>query len=725
MSAGIKPQVLGIRSLGIGFAALFLLVSSSPLLAADLGIRALSEVFWSDAMEPEQKKRLEVLLAGEAGTGSPGLLAEHLERGFPGLWAEGKARVGGDTLADEVEDLLHFALRMSNYQQRRYQYGQDKTIFRLYLSGSLSLLNLGTGETLGSRTTTVFVEEEVLGVPERLSDAAYRDMEARATKNLVKELVLGAKKHLTPETQEAHVAGQHKGRVVLARGYQDGGFSGEVFQVGAGAMLRVTSVQEHLSLAAFMGSGAKPTAGDVVSRVGPPTKGDDAPRLMVFVPDSDEWVVPGVLAGSFGQWFGDALVEAGFTVIPMSDDLVKSQRDEGATIDISSEALEGAMVKPDILVMPQVLRHATYKQRHEEKEADIFILEMVVSCTFIDVATGTVLFGASKSDKEQEILTDWGRQTDVMEVFQKIARRVSTKLASEAFENFKPRRASGSVTGPATPAGEVSWKLEKDIPLGLGTIAEVLMRSKEFKHPQTGASVGFVEEYVGTVRVTGSGNKVTKEVGSVIGTTVPVGPGHRIRAVVGSQGNDDRVIQLGSLALNVVGTNALSEDDVRKIVNGATHTSGHFRTALDNAGRTVLEKAGAELGSGSYVVDDAGDELAMEAATHRVDIRLKLGASELETKGKKLSRSFRADLEAVLVNLETGQGETLEGCKTCPTEVYTMWKSNSFEGRKKKKSVVMGLRDEDAPAHLKQVTFESVQELMRRLRLLSDKARAK
>jgi hypothetical protein len=52
-----------------------------------------------------------------------------------------------------------------------------------------------------------------------------------------------------------------------------------------------------------------------------------------------------------------------------------------------------------------------------------------------------------------------------------------------------------------------------------------------------------------------------------------------------------------------------------------------------------------------------------------------------------------------------------------------MWKGKTLKARQRKGEVVMGLRDDDAGNHVKGVVFDGMTELMRRLRLLSDKAK--
>jgi hypothetical protein len=540
---------------------------------------------------------------------------------------------------------------------------------------------------------------------------------------LTQRLVTDVKERLSPGLIQTTVAGQHRGRVVLARGYLDGGFRGEIFKTDKGKTLRVTSVQERLSLAEWGGSGPPPIAGTPLSRHGAPSVGANAPRLMVFVPNPDETVAPGVSAAELGQWFSDDLVESQFVVIPMSADLFSSKQVEAAIVNVDAAKIGlGAMVKPDILVVPEILRQATYTQRDDEREADIFTLELVVSCTFIDVATGTVLYGTTTSLSKDEVLQDWGRQTDVMESFKKLAMDASRGLAGQAGKEFKPRRAYGKIKSAADANGQVTWTLDS-APLGLGTVAEVLMRSKEFKDPSTGKSIGFVEDLIGTVKVTGSKGKATKEQGRVLVAVVPLGPGHRVRAVVGTASGDRRIVRMGDVSIDISGAPGLTESAVRTTLSGALHTNGHFRTALGAHGRKVLEQAGAELGSGSYQVDESTSEMPMDPATHQVDIQVKASAAPAKKKGKMISRDYRFDVTASLTDLESGEGAMLKGCKTCPTRVYTMWKGKTLKARQRKGEVVMGLRDEDAGNHVKGVVFDGMTELMRRLRLLSDKAK--
>ena len=697
--------------------AAIVILASSAASADELALRALPEVLVSDAVRAQvPAPDLDSLTAALQAS-----LEAELAAAYPAAWAAGLARESATQMETELEDLLYFALRISRHQTRRFQYGEDKTFFSLYLTGSLTLLNLGTGEMLGSRTFTVILRKEVMGAPADLPQADKVANARKAGGALVDALVEQFQQRFEPGVIEAVVAGQNKGRIVVARGYLDGAYRGEVFKVGQQGIVRLTSVQEQLSVGEFLGApAAKPIVGTVLSRIGAPNPPGETPRMAVFVADSGAEVAPGVTSGELAQWVGDNLVEAGFTVIPSSTELFTVQNIEAGTVNVSADKLTESMASPDIIVAPSVLRHVIYAQHDEESGSDINVLEVVVTATFIDVATGTVLYGTSVDGNTEEVTQEGGRQTDPTLAFTGLVKDASLQLAVRAGDEFRPRRAYGKLRGPAGPDGMISW-VPDGVPLGLGTVAEVLAPSRPFVNPVDGSSIGFVEEPVGTIKVTGSKAKAKAEQGRVMVSIVPLTAGQRVRAVVGTASTDLRVVELGRLEVEVSGADPSIEAAVRDSALAALYTGGHFRATLDARDRAILEEASFELTSGNYA-DLSLDEVQGATATHRLDITAQLVATPAETVGKLIQRKFRVEVTGSLVNLETGQAETLLSPSKGAVQVYDMWMERELRARDRRNRAVMGLRDEDVPAHLSALSFGTLAELTRRVRVLADKA---
>jgi hypothetical protein len=691
----------------------------SPSLASggELGLRSLPEVLWSDQAEAAVASLGDgAEIEGELLVALSGSLA----RAFPEAWATGLSRSASNSMEMELTDLLHFGLRISRVQERAVHYGDAKTIFQIYLTGSLTLLNLGTGETLGSRTFTIVQGVNRVGHQDLLDDAGRAEGIKRAGALLVQELVAQCRARFQPGEIRAYVAGRHKKRAVLAYGFLDGASRGDVFSLEGGGNLRLTNVQERLSMGSVHGGVGLPKVGTELSRIGAPRVASDAPRLMVLAGRADQVVAPGVTGGELAQWVGDALVESGFTVIPGPAVLTGSQMSESGAVNVSLDKIVGAMTLPDILVIPSVLQHRVSAQRDEELGIEMFLVDVVLTTSFVDVGTGTVLYGTSVTDSRSELSTDTGRQIDPRDSFPGLIKDAALVLGARVGEEFKPRRAYGKISGPVAPNGTVRWKPEGR-PLGFGTVAEVLTRSVEFKSPVSGESIGFVEEVSGTVKVVESRPNAKNERGRVIISTTPIEAGQRVRAVVGTESADTRIVRLGKI--DVPGDSAvLSEDELRAVASAALETSGHFRAALDDSGLEVLKEASQGFNSGVFAVHSA-NESPVEPASHRMDITIRLSVDPLKRKGKRVHREFFCDISASLVNLESGRPETLLSPSQGAVEVYVMRQSSKLGPvRLRKGVVILGLREEDVPGHLRRLAFSALVDLNRRLRKLADKA---
>ena len=684
--------------------------SSAGTRDAGFALRLVPEILFSDVAVDAMGTDGRDLLALE--------LASHLQSevssAFPEAWQAGAARADSDDMQRELEGLLHLALRISRYQVREVRYGDEKTVFCLYLTGSLSVLNLGTGEVLEGRVATALRQDESLGPARGRSLAALRASEARAARALIETLVSDLADRFAPGLIEVDVVGRHGGRDVLARGYMDGGYAGEVFQLPEGGHVRVVQVQERLSLAEPLTPGARALAGAVVRRFGQPAAGSKAPRLMVIPAQADVEVAPGVSGGELAQWLSDGLAKEGFPVLPTATDLDFAQFEEAATIDVSREQLVGNMVRPDIYVVPWVVRHGVLEQEDPEREANVYLLSVEVGCSFVDASNGVVLHGARVVGGAEEYTRESGRQTDVLGAFVGLTKDAAAQLAAETFESFKPSRAYGTVLGPVSATGSLKWRLDGPA-LGRGTIGELLARSKDFTNPRTGEGLGPVESLIGTVRTTG--RKAAVEEGRLLASSQAVATGQRIRAVVGSsRAGGSRVIALGTVTAR--SNRWLPERRLFSIGQAVLGTSGLFRALLDDRVAPELMTIREQLEtSESYALEGrVGTE--QTAATHRLDLEVEFTVGAAEEHRRLVERTFRVDLTGTLVDLETGKPEILHSPSKGEVEQYQMWLEHHLKAKKRGDSVLVGFAEQDIDTQLETLTIAAIQELLRRLALL-------
>ena len=687
-------------------------VGIGPALAGDdgFGLRLLPEVLWAEAAaesfgESRASSIDEVIHAQ---------LQESAADAFPGAWEAGLARSEGGPMQLELGGLFHLALRVSRYQVREIRYGDEKTLYNLYLTGSLSILNLGSGEILEGRTATVLHQSEVLGSAGRSADAVQA-ADRGAARTLVRTLVDDLAERFSPGLIEAEVVGQYGKRDVLARGYLDGAYEGEVFRLPDGGRVRLEQVQERLSLGNPLGPGGRPAVGSVVRRVGQAASAGDAPRLMVVPVDPDGEAGPGVSGGELAQWLSDGLAQAGFPVLPSAADLNLSQMSEAAELDVARDQIVGSMVRPDVFVIPWVVRHGLQEQADAERDANVYLLTVEVGCSFVDASTGIVLHGARTTITAEEYTQAVGRQADVAGAFVGLIKDAAGRLATEAADSFRPRRAYGTLLGPADAGGEIRWRPDGPL-LGRGSTAALLSRSKEYTSPRTGTTLGAVENLIGRVRVNSGGGETER--GRVLTATQPAARGQRIRATVrsGGGGGGTRVVELG--AVSVDRASVLSEEQLRHIGQSVLATSGLFMAVLDDHEMPSLGWTKDELSdSASYdLTREDGQETTL--ATHRLDLRLTFRVGETEARKRLLRRAFKIEITGSLIDLATGTAEVLHSPSKGDVLEYSMWLEREIFAKESRNALAVGFGDEDVPGQLEALTVDALQEFMRRVTLL-------
>lgn len=682
--------------------------------ADEISLRVLPETLWSPAARSMAGDQLADAVEVAARRG----LEAALPRLSPEAAARGASLDSASGMRRDAEGLVHLGFRASRFEVQRTEFGQDKTVFSVFVTGTLFLVNLGTGEFLAARTFTSIAQSEKRGVAV-LDAAESRHLAEAATADVVMVLVdqLVARIHLgTIEAPVVGTVGQN--RVVLARGYLEGAYRGEGFSIPGhvGATARIESVQEHLSVA-VLEPGTHLAAGSTLSRPGLIMRGGAAPLILVHSPDPDALVAPGVSGGELLSWVEDNLSSAGFWVVPSGTALIASQLAEAAHVDIAESVLVNAQAMPDVVAVPSVFNVLSFLEHDEETASDIHVLEVGLSLAFVGLQTRTVDCGAWKRASKTEVIQEGGRSADVQRAFRGLLKDAAIGAAEQAVTKYDLQRSVATLRNPPDASGHLSWKVGQ-LPLGLGTVAEVVRLGREYVDPRDGRSLGRIEEVVGTVVVEGSGS--ARESGRVMAAAVPVVPGMQLQAVSSTQAVGRRVVKLGTVDLDS-GSTILTREVVERSVRAALHSSGVFRTSPDDLEPGLLASVRRELDGGGFSSEGARDADGREPAmaTHILNLRLGLDAGSLSGSKKLSERVLTVNLAASLLDDVSGQPVRLVDPKGKEWTEYSMWQRRTLKAKERRGQIAVGLGDADAADQLDKLTFDAVLELLRRLGLMA------
>ncbi len=687
----------------------------------EVALRPLTPVMVSKGMarsaDPVVRKALE-----EKTTA---VLQKELVARFPEAAAAGKARENSASVNLELSDLLHLGLRLSRAQLRTIHFGNERTDFHLAVTGTLFVVNLGTGEVLAARSLTARASSKKSGNVNSPPADLLAGLTDQASNQLVTELATRLGKEFKPGRIEAKVVDTYRGVVVLGRGYMDGAYNGEVFQLpGEGGKparnFSIFQTQDRLSLARPTSPGGLPKNGDTLVRFGMAATASNTPRLMVAraPEDGDASVPPGVAVEDVDQWAEDLLADAGFVVIPSAGDLVRAQLKEAAQGDVAEKALVGAQVSPDLAVIARVDRHQRLTRFDEKSSSENLVMEVTTSLAFVDVRTGAVLYGASASESRQDVIQEGGKQFDPDDIFPGLTKDALLAVATKAASGFKPRLATGKADKAA--GSSLSWPVS-GIPAGQGTVVEVYRAAKEVKDGK-GGSYGFVEELVGTAKVIESDPK--REKAQVMALTTTALPGLRIKAVSGTAAADTRLVAVGNLDMQ--GGSGISwkpsASQLRSLARTGLYSSGAFRAVVDGDLISRLQGATNFLSSGAFEAGgDAVAEVKAASPTHLWVVDVKLSAQPLAQKaGGKVSRTLRVDVGLTLVDGESGQPVTLKTSKGDTMTRFPYYLERTLEAKESKGKVAVGMADEDLPANFELLLLDAFTKAAAATRKLAD-----
>jgi len=615
--------------------------------------------------------------------------------------------------------LLHCGYRTSRVELQRTTYGQDKTIFSLIITGSLFLVNLGTGEVVAARTSTAIAQTEQAGEIQELPSEDTLALAGTTASSLVDTLLVSLAERAQLGLVEAIVAKQLDAtRVVVAHGALDGAYRGESFGIEGlpGVTARLVAIQGRFSVALL----SEPRSLDVgrrLSRPGLRLAGGQAPRLLVQISNPDLAVAPGVTAGEIGTWVEDGLAQAGFAVVPSGAAFLAAQLAEASDINIATSALVGAQSLPDLVVLPSVVDVLVFEERDEDTRSDIHVLEAGVALAFVPVRGGTVDFGVVERARRTETIQEGGRTIDLNRAFKALLKDAALTATAVAGRDYSVRTLSSTLTSPASPAGVVNWAVDV-APLGAGTVAEVFRLGPEIPDPQDGVSLGRLEELVGTVRVESSTSR--KESGTVMAAATPLQPGMLVRAIASTRSMDRHIVELGQVTI-LEPSLPMPARRVRSSVLAALHGAPAFRSTPSAEAGDWIEGLSRELSSGAYS-PAPGDESRMVTGlppTHRLELDLLFEAGPVEASGRLVERVLKISVNARLIDLEAGESVTLVDPQGKAWTEYPMWQRRTLRAKKTRGKLAVGLADSDVSEQLEKLLFEAATELYRRLGIMA------
>lgn len=647
-----------------------------------------------------------------------------LNETFASAMARGEERASMP-LSKTLGSVVHVGFKVSRAEELLTRFGRDKTIASIYLTGSIFVTNLQTGDLLASRSLTCVQPRDYVGVVDGLRDEDRPGVVSAAAELCMTTLTAQLAETFEPGRTVAHVVGQAGDKWVIDRGFLQGGYAGEVFLVedDPATQVRIVEVQERLALAT---APRKLARGTRLTRFGVLVDGGDAPRMMTMPGSAVRLVAPGVVEAEVSQLAADALSDAGFVLLPQTDAMFLAKDLESGLLNVTRETLVGRQSRPDVVVLPEVTR-AMWTEREESSGVVTVTLDVQVAASFVDLRTGVVLYGTTETAGTSWEAKKGGRVVDPQTRFAGLIKDAYQALAQRSADAFSLQRGMATLEGRPSPSGEVSWTPDGGA-LGAGTIAEILAKGPEMTDLQ-GASLGRVETVVGSLRVLpGGGRKPGTERGQVMSRSIPVVGGMRIRGLPGTGTRDGRVFTLGSLTLD--GGGLVEAARMRQQLKTALYVSPHLRSTLAPEDHARLADTFTHLASSSFALTSKPGH-APTAASHTWNVDLSLSATPLErvtTNRRKglveASRQLTATTTLAVTEVATGSAERLVHPRTGAVfdTGYPYERALTLKGQERQGVLPHGMDGAELSLTAGPFVFEVGQELVRRARLMLDAA---
>lgn len=690
----------------------------------EFALRALPSVVWTDTVYRAVGEAPIKAVEADLSTA----LVAAVEQAFPEPFARGKIRES-EALSRSLGSVLHVGLRVSRIQPTMTHFGTDKTTASIYLTSTVFVTNIQTGDILASRSLTCIQPKDYTGYIESMKPADLAPALQSAASLCINALVPDLAANFTPGRTDAHVVGKHDGKLVIDRGYLVGAYAGETFLLADDPTKRVNviEVQESLSLATTTAKGVD--TGDRITRFGVQVDAGAAPRMMAMPGDPSRFPAPGVSESEIAQFASDGLAAAGFVMIPHTDAMFIAKDLESGMLNVSRAEIVGAQATPDILVLSDVARFTVTERADDATGVTDYALSARVVVSFVDMTSGLVLYGATHVEEAVARTREAGRAFDPNSRFPGLVKDAFLAVANAAAGEFKPQRAYGEVQGLPDAQRRVGLKTGT-VPLGIGTIGEILAKGPQFRD-RDGNSLGFVESVIGSIRVVDSDPKGGKERGQIMSSAVPtIAPGMRVRALPGTSVNDARVLTLGNLILD--GGQWVPEAQMARQLKSALYVSPGFRAALTADDKRRLDAVFSHLSGGSFA--RMTSEMQEPAATHAIDFTVGIAVEDLvkESVNKRkgwvdVSRVIRGSSEIMVRDLDFGTVEQLVHPKTgiVYDSGYRYENGMRLQGREVAGIMPAGITDNEIPDTVSGFVYDVGAELVRRARLMLDAAAAR
>ena len=674
--------------------------------ASEYAIRSVNQIIWETEAKESVSNSVGQDYAQEVDKQMLMELNKYLEKNYPQEYALGLERSQASDIQRTYEDLLHILISVSRFQILKANYGSDKTVFSLALTLNISMINLSTGEVLGSDTFTNISQTQKPGKLDRLPNKEIFELASQNIAALPETVFKRFSTKYKIGKIEATVVAKHEGKFILNHGFTTGAFKGETFFDEKKKKLQIHAVQDNFSLAT---SADKFSVGDKLQHIGLPKVSNSSPKLMILSDKKNKEVAPGVMGSEVNQWLMEALAANDFEVIPPSDSLFMLQSLEASEVNISREALVGNMKQADIIVVPEIIKSGHMTAFDEETETDNFLLETILGCTFIDVNTGSVIFGASVTHQKVERLKDNGRQVNIEESFPGLIKDSALKLVEEKIKaSFSPNYLLGKVKKVndgllLLDSGKYSF--------AIGSNVELLIESKKVTDPSTKKDLGFVEDVVGSAKVVGT--KKGMQTASINLLSVGKKNGLKVRGLRSTDQQSPIILQLNNVEI----TPKEYEKEFYKTIENALFSSGSF-TVVPTKESSIIETYQNEISSGSY--ESSSNSQSALLPTHHLNLKINFIVSDIKETKKSMSRKYKIEIDSSISEISSGESIDLLSPRLGLVKEYNMWKE--YELKASKKGIVLGLSDQDTKGNLQTYTYETIIDNIGRLKTLSNKA---
>jgi len=390
------------------------------------------------------------------------------------------------------------------------QVGIKQTI--LTVTSGIEIYNLSTGELYHTNVFT-FGSKVKRDLDKPLTDDEIIDIYQNDIFNLFEELIKQTSQNYNPSIAEATIVKKIKSNYIINKGTDDGFIVGKTV-MGKDINFDIIETTPKLSVIRPFFTDKVNYTSEVVKLFGNKSENTNKPKVLVtevkflksYMFDNDLDYDKSTIT----QWFKDYLsTNCDLFIVPSDPRTINNFQEEVSMYGkTSSKTLLKKLIKPDYIIYPKIIYAYNVNNQGQTSqgiETSISTLDVLLELQLIDFNTGIIIktkrYNSTRDQEQSDIAS-----VNMNDLFPAVIKDGIISLTKELGDELSVNKIEAEIQKGKKNIYDIKFNTGNT--LSNGEILQVFREGDEIKD-LNGNSIGYLEKYIGDIRVNNNDGKIT------------------------------------------------------------------------------------------------------------------------------------------------------------------------------------------------------------------------